>query len=170
VKVYKKDIWTALGKAVVCVTTNGFVKTDGAAVMGAGIAKQAKERFPGIDYRLGHHIMTKGNCVGIIWEDPIICSFPVKPTTMKLTSKDQLVPHMRNKIKLNTTAPGGACVASLDIIRLSAHELFDLTEKNLWKHVCLTKPGCYNGNLRWEDVEPILDEIFDERFYIIDWR
>jgi hypothetical protein len=169
-KVYKTDIWKALGKAVLCVTTNGFVKEDGSGVMGAGIAKQAKERFPGIEYRLGYHLMTKGNCVGIIWENPILCSFPVKPTIMKITSKHQLVPHMRDKIKLNTNAPGWACVASLDLIRLSAQELFDLTEKNSWKHVCLTKPGCYNGNLRWEDVEPILDGIFDERFYIIDRR
>ena len=36
----------------VCVTTNGIIKSDGRAVMGAGIAKQANALFH-LDLRLG---------------------------------------------------------------------------------------------------------------------
>lgn len=35
------------------VTTNGAVRRDGACVMGRGCAREAKERYPGVEYRLG---------------------------------------------------------------------------------------------------------------------
>ena len=46
-----------------CITTNGIVKANGEAVMGAGIAKEAKQRYNGIDIRLGKKINENGNHV-----------------------------------------------------------------------------------------------------------
>ena len=77
------DIWSEDGAAdAIVVTTNGFVTKDGRGVMGAGIAKQAKDRFPGIEEELGKHLRANGNVPGIIGETADgtkIVSFPTKP-------------------------------------------------------------------------------------------
>lgn len=38
------------------VTTNNIVKRDGSLVMGAGVAKQATLRFPGVAYMMGYKV------------------------------------------------------------------------------------------------------------------
>lgn len=50
-----------------CITTNGFVKSNGECVMGKGIAKQIKQYFPNIPKDLGKLIKTKGNKVHLIY-------------------------------------------------------------------------------------------------------
>ena len=54
---------------IICITTNGFVKKDGCAVMGRGCAQEAKNRYPNINKLLGIHINTKGNIPGILYKD-----------------------------------------------------------------------------------------------------
>lgn len=43
------------------ITTNGIVKKDGSAVMGAGIARYAREHFRDIDTLLGDKLQSSGN-------------------------------------------------------------------------------------------------------------
>lgn len=51
------DMWTAYEPAdLFLITTNSTIHRDGALVMGRGIARQAKERFPDLDVTLGRHI------------------------------------------------------------------------------------------------------------------
>jgi hypothetical protein len=38
---------------VIAITTNGYVKGNGACVMGRGCAKEARDSFPGIDLGWG---------------------------------------------------------------------------------------------------------------------
>ena len=47
---------------IVCVTTNGIIKRDGTAVMGAGIAKTANLRFK-VAEKLADSLRTNGNVV-----------------------------------------------------------------------------------------------------------
>ena len=47
----------------VCITTNGIVKKNGCAVMGAGIAKQANMSFNGLARDLGALLSQYGNRV-----------------------------------------------------------------------------------------------------------
>jgi len=63
-------------KSILVVTTNGFVKNRGHAVMGAGIARQVRDAFPGIDERLGSLIKEHGNRPFRL--TPSIWSLPVK--------------------------------------------------------------------------------------------
>lgn len=63
---------------VYCVTTNGEIRSDGKAVMGAGVAKYVRDKFKGIDYILGQQLKTNGNIISTIWGDPHIVSFPTK--------------------------------------------------------------------------------------------
>ena len=44
------DIAVGVNQAV-CVTTNGEIRVNGCAVMGKGIALEAKQRFNGMNYQ-----------------------------------------------------------------------------------------------------------------------
>jgi hypothetical protein len=53
------DMWTAFDEATLfLLTTNATIKRNGALVMGRGIARQARDRFPGLDAALGKQILS----------------------------------------------------------------------------------------------------------------
>jgi|SRR6185437_3831006 len=125
------------------ICTNGFLKTNGYAVMGAGTARQAAQRYPNLPEVLGKCIAArKGPHVVAIRHD--IVAFPTK--------RDWRDP------------------ADLALIRQSAQELLELAERMGWKLIALPRPGCGLGQLRWGDVKPILEEVWgdDPRFVIVD--
>ena len=51
-----------LGDDAICVTTNGMIKNDGLAVMGAGIAKEADNRYK-LARTFGQKLRETGNHV-----------------------------------------------------------------------------------------------------------
>jgi len=61
----------------IAITTNGIVKSDGRAVMGAGLAKQAADRFPDLPRVLGTHLRTCGN-TPMAFPTMRIVTFPTK--------------------------------------------------------------------------------------------
>ena len=160
---------------VICITTNGFVKKTGQAVMGKGIAKQIKDKISKIDIQLGNIIRIAGNEVNVIrdYDKTKIVAFPVKPDKIYVDNPDKVnfaVNHMRHKFKMYDTIPGWACVADIEIIYESTKRLVQLADKNKWNEIYLPKPGCGAGELEWEDVSPIMEELLDDRFYICDFK
>lgn len=127
----------------ICVTTNGNIKSDGRAVMGAGIAKAFKLKYPDIDIRLAKHLKSYGNtpCNLGIYDEVYVLSFPTKDNWKK-NSNIKLIEQSAIKIK----------------------QLAD--ELNLSK-IYLPRPGCDNGHLNWKNVKPVLEEYLDERFIIV---
>jgi len=128
----------------ICLTTNGVVKKNGCCVMGAGNARQARDKFSGIDKKLGDLIKENGNIVQIVWEieSTFILSFPVKHNWWEK--------------------------ADIDLVESSTKQLVELTDKMGWEKVILPRPGCHNGKLKWlSEVKPILRKYLDDRFYII---
>lgn len=75
------DIWDYHSKGRwIVITTNGTVKNNGEAVMGRGVALQAKQRFPQLPKKVGSwmsYFGGQGNQAGIFQEEKIV-SFPVK--------------------------------------------------------------------------------------------
>ncbi|WJZ23542.1 Macro domain-like protein [Listeria phage LIS04] len=142
------DAWTVAPGSVLCITTNGVVKRNGSAVMGAGIAKQATRRLKGIDEKLGAQLKLRGNHTQLIGyyfpagKRTAVVAFPVKH-------------HWRDS-------------ADINLIQRSAKELVKLSDKLGWSEIYLPRPGCGNGNLEWSEVKPILSVILDNRFIIID--
>ena len=135
----------------ICLTTNGFVKKDGSAVMGAGNAKQARDIYKRIDYDLGQSIRDYGNNVNIIRE---------------IYHNDKIIPVMSFPVKYNWWEKG-----NLELLERSTLQLVDLSNSKTWKKIILPRPGCYNGKLSWlSEVKPILKKYLDERFYIIALR
>lgn len=131
------------------ITTNGTIKKNGECVMGRGCAAEAKQMFPWLPKMLGDDIKARGNRPhhfkpSDYRED--IWTFPVKHNWMEK--------------------------ADLELIRASAQYL-----ANIFSHpeesetiVVLPRPGCGNGQLKWEDVKPILAPILDDRFHVITFK
>lgn len=137
------DIWTS-GADVICITTNGVLKRNGELVMGKGIALEAIQKFPTLGKLLGHHVKCNGNIPTVIdFGDVKIASFPTKHH-WKFNSDIQLIEE--SAILLKNILP------------------FDV------KHVAMSRVGCGNGNLDWNDVKKVLEPILDDRFVVYEKR
>ena len=132
------DLWTVDGWKV--ITTNGFVKNNGCAVMGRGCAKEAAQRYPNLPSLLGQ-ALRYGNQV-YVWREYGIITFPVKDNWWEK--------------------------ASLQLIEKSAKELVQAVKT--WKmedKIYLPRPGCGNGGLDWKEVKKVIEPILDDRFVVI---
>jgi hypothetical protein len=148
------DLWQ-MGIPVICITTNGSLVRIGPhtcryrGVMGRGVAKQAKDRYPHIEEALGMSVHGLGNHVDIIRDThdsdedhTILVSFPVKYEW-----------HAR---------------ADLVLIERSCYELMAKVLEYGWHDVVLPRPGCGNGGLQWVDVEPICRRILGDQIIVVD--
>ena len=150
---------------VIVVTTNGFVKNNGACVMGRGIAKQIADALPEVPFILGNLIKTKGNNVHIICNEPnipTIISFPVKPETV-VNNGTNVVSHCKTKIGQVTA--GFLAKADITLIERSLKELLDLANKHPeWKVILIPRVGCGAGELIYDTVKPLMEQYLDDRF------
>jgi len=165
------DLFDHIGYVdAICITTNGFVKKDGCCVMGRGCAKEATVRYPMIEMILGDRIKNFGNVPHALEQDnnTWICSFPVKPVSAVFNGANA-VGHMKHRFTPGETIPGWACLADIKIIKQSALFLAGQVDRLMWEEVVIPRPGCGAGELAWEDVKPVLERYFDDRFSIITW-
>jgi len=136
------NIWTAHHNGFwIAIGTNGFIKKDGTNVMGAGVALQAKDRFPGISKRVGEAIKVYGNHVYPITELHIV-TFPTKHNWFQ---KADLTLIARSAVELNAIPA----------------EMFGN------RTVYIPRVGCGNGGLDWAHVQPILSKLLDDRFTVV---
>lgn len=140
------DIW-AMDGDLLCVTTNLKVNSDGEAVMGGGIAREARELYPTIGKELGRAIRDGRRTVvfsGILDQWGMgrdLCAFPTKD-------------HYKNP-------------STLELIEESAQALASLIEVRGYKNVLLPRPGCGLGGLTWDQVKPVLEKHLDDRVIIV---
>lgn len=138
------------GEAV-CITTNGIVKQNGNAVMGAGIALEANQKY-NLAPILGKYISKYGNRAFRLGQYKriingqlstfIIFSFPTKH-------------HYKDN-------------SDITLICRSAEQLMEMCTKFGITKCYLTPPGCGCGNLNWENtVKPWLSQILDDRFIVV---
>lgn len=136
------DLWDYPADAIV-VTTNGFVKENGEAVMGRGVALQAQRYLP--PKLLGERLQASGNHVYVF------------PGRLKLAMPTDIVTL---PVKHNWWEQ-----ADVDLIARSLRELRFITNAMGYNVVVLPRPGCGNGGLDWEVVRPLLCDL-DERFVV----
>lgn len=143
--IVKDDIWNFREKEYcVVITTNGCIKEDGKAVMGRGIAGQAKKLFKGLDSALGTLLKKHGNEVFFFERQKLI----TLPTKTNWKSK-----------------------SDLQLISRSCQKLAKLLKSNENIKVAMPKPGCGNGGRTWEEVAPIVYKHLNEysnRIVIVD--
>lgn len=170
------NIWTSLKDGdLLCVTTNGYVRRDGRAVMGRGIARQVASYFPDLPKILGKALKKHGNQVYYLGEfffkprriSIRLLSFPVKPVIVRpAPDGSNLVSHLRSRFTGQKYAPGFAAKASPELILQSARQLRG-TLLQVFRHdleagarCFLPWPGCGNGELSRDQVIPALREAF----------
>ena len=141
----KANIFDMVVETIV-ITTNGIVKRNGEAVMGAGIALEMAKKYPLFPKVFGDKLKKDGNHVFMFFVPQVkgrkVITFPVKN-------------HFKEK-------------ASLELIEQSCKEIVILADKFELTQIALPRPGCGVGGLKWKDVEPILEKHFDQRFFIVD--
>lgn len=130
---------------VFVIPTNGSVNVHGDAVMGRGLALDAKQKFTKIEERFGtliRHDAYKNRLQTHYFKDEQLIMFPVK-YKWYMDADPELIAH--------------SCK------QLNAIVLFELFE-----HIYVPRVGCGNGKLSWEkDVKPILEKYLDGRYTVI---
>ncbi len=120
-----------------CITTNGALRFNGRAIMGAGIAQQAC--YPELELELGKFIKAHGNHVYILSHGFI--SFPTKVHWNLNSDLDLIMRSARELVALANTLPDA-------------------------NRILMTRPGCGLGRLSWKTVKVSISPILDDRFII----
>lgn len=147
------DMWSVYDEAdVFLVTTNAVLTRDYRLVMGGGIAKEALERYPGLDWLWGYRLYSRYWQVyerqqlpiyGVLW-----------PINGEKLAAFQTKRHWREK-------------ADLDIITNAAWRLRLVAERYPDKRFHLNFPGIGLGGLRPEEVQPTLAMLPDN---VVVWK
>lgn len=138
------NMWTVFDEVdLFLITTNATIKRNGAVVMGRGIARQARDRFSGLDAALGRRILTVcgnqgqyGLLVSPRWPQAKLGAFQVKR-------------HYSQS-------------ASLELIQHSVAALYAWCAAHPDAQIALNFPGIGNGRLRREDVLSIVMQLPDQ--------
>lgn len=127
---------------VLLVTTNGIIKSNNCAVMGAGIAKQVRDRWPGIDLTLAINLKIFGNVPNVLG--------------------DHLIGDHKIKVVTFPTKNNWQDSSDLVLIFNSATKLSQMT----YKSFITVAPGCGHGGLKWSDVKGVVKPFLDDRFTV----
>lgn len=173
------DMFQANMDALV-ITTNGYVKANGDAVMGRGCAKQLADMFPDLLEILGSKLTNHGNVVhhlrDVTTHDGKISlvSMPVKPTHIvkrTISGKSNIVDHFNHRVSDGDEVPGFYAKSNTVIIAGALIQLVALADAHPeWKTIVMPRPGCGAGELPWEIVKPMLEEVLDDRFHVYNWN
>jgi hypothetical protein len=146
-KVIVDDLWNVYENLVapvysraIIIPTNGTIRTDGACVMGAGLALDAKKRWPNLPHQLGEKLKLAGNVPHGFPQYRVI-TFPVKHNWWEK--------------------------ADLNLIQQSAMYLATGSHASRYEIIYIPKVGCGNGRLQWKDVKHVLEKYLTSRFIIV---
>lgn len=137
-KLAKGNMWTVWNKGMFIVTTNSYIKNGGRLVMGAGIAKQARNRLTGVDLKLGSMIRDTCGHLGFYGFLPVSSVFGA--FQVKYDWIDS---------------------ADLDLIKRSTSQLADFATQRPEMTFNLNFPGIGNGRLARNIVLPIIETLPD---------
>jgi len=130
------DMWDVLDDVdYFLITTNSTLRKDGALVMGAGIARQCRDAYPGVDKQMGRavsEICSSGGFYGVI---------------------------LGTKLGMFQVKYHWASKADLNLITASTILLHETARANPHKTFALNFPGIGNGGLPVEQVKPIVDTL-----------
>jgi hypothetical protein len=109
-------------------------------IMGGGQALLAVQRWPNLDYQFGKQIAS-GVILPVVYRsDLTVVGFPTK---FKPQEDSNLI-----------------------LIERAAQSLLEWADTTPFTKIALPRPGCGLGNLRWEQVEPVIRGYFDDRFTV----
>lgn len=138
------NVWGLLdSNSAVCILTNNTVckyyvpeimQTVVKNIMGGGIAKEAKDRNPGLECICAQSILDNTYSLG----------------TDKISGAEMLRFPTKNEVQYNS---------ALEIVSDSLYRLRDYAINNPEKKIYLPRPGCGLGGLDWEtEVKPLCEK------------
>lgn len=190
------NLWEYQADAL-CITTNGYTKNNGEAVMGRGCAKESTELFPTISLYLGQKLKRDGNHVAFIaaealWRMRKECGAGFHAGYIRNNPVCGLPPHADDRhvdrysgnpwfddepsqfdssryrpIVFFPVKHHWREQADIELIKRSCGELMELTERQGWETVVLPRPGSGNGRLSWEYVKSNIEDLLDDRIHVI---
>lgn len=151
------DLWDFHAKGEwIAITTNGSVNAYGNAVMGRGVAQEAKIRYSWLPKLLAIRIKEEGNI-------PIL--FGCAPHEERPDTRSQRIVTFPVKHEWHQKA-------NLELIRKSAECLITALHLGDIRVLYTVRPGCGNGHRKWEtEVRPILLDVWAghlDRFVIVE--
>lgn len=127
----------------IVIPVNATLDRNQELVMGAGVALAAKERWPWLP---------TASATRTDW--------PVY--TFRIPKTEKFIVHFRTKKHWRTPS-------TEDMVRKSAAALRRWVDyKGVVSQVVMPRVGCGLGGLAWIDVERILKNYLDERFYVVE--
>ena len=143
--IVQDNIWNWVGRCdALCITTNGIVKSNGELVMGAGIAKQARDWIPGLARAAGQAVRKNG------LRTELMGSFCKEGTKIVLLPTKN---HWRDP-------------SPLELVLKSMSQLEQLVDERNWRTVAFTPPGCGHGGHKWSDIQQHIRHL-DDRFVCV---
>lgn len=137
----------------ICITTNGEIKKDGRAVMGAGTALFARDTF-GVDEQLGQYLKKYGNR-----------SFYLGLFTFPKVQGFEKVEGKRLHLATFPTKNAWRNPSDPKLIEQSAIQIKQIADKFHLEKIYIPMPGGLHGKLVWSSIRPLLSSL-DERFTI----
>ena len=122
------------------VPTIGDCRSDGRAVMGAGVAFAAAQLFPNLPTLLGVKLRASGNHA-YYWHQFRLVTLPTKEAWTRRST--------------------------LGLIERTAREALHLADHNGLTAIYCPRLGCGLGGLAWKDVAGVLHALWDDRFIIV---
>jgi hypothetical protein len=142
IKHVRKDIWADWDSVDhFIVTTNAIIKRNGGLVMGAGLAKQVRDKWRGVDIAFANAIKGTGQ------PEYYGCLVGSKLGLF------QVKVHFKDK-------------ASLKLISNSARDLAYIAEANPNKVYALNFPGIGNGKLDFAEVNDCIKVILPDNVWV----
>ena len=134
-------MWTVFDEVnLFCITTNAALTKQSALVMGAGIARQARDRFPGLDLKFGQVIAKLEQPYGLL----VLADYPAEKV-----AAFQVKQHFRQN-------------ANLSLIEKSTEMLMGWCSAHPDATVALNFPGIGHGKLDKGEVLPIIEKLPDQ--------
>ena len=163
--------------SAIVITTNGFTKSNGEAVMGRGIAEQFKNAYPEFPRILASKLIQEGNNVHFLKQFRMtrIYSFPVKAEGMKLERSEQkelIVSHAKFKYNIGMYVPGFALKADITLIERSLKQLAQIHVQDELSSVIIPLPGCGAGELTFnkDGVHDLMTKHLNDHFYCMSFN
>jgi hypothetical protein len=130
-------------EVVYVITTNGYVKNNGEAVMGRGVAKVAAQLRKNTPSILGDLLLAHGNIPFVLPGN-----FVTLPVKHKWSEK-----------------------ADLELIEQSLIKFRNLYYTYGWRdrQIYVPRPGCGNGQLQWEEVRPLMERFTRDSDNVTVW-
>jgi hypothetical protein len=136
----------AIPRDAICVTTNGVLDRHGCLVMGAGIALEAKMKFPSLPEIWGKEVKKRG--MGPVF------------AVSELENVNYSIISFPTKYDWRTPS-------SIDLIMGSCRILKRVSDERGWDRILVPRPGCQNGKLEWSFVRSKISKILDDDRFVI---